>query len=42
MLSLLCENLPYISLLYMDEIDGDDSLKRYIFKNGEFRLDHED
>lgn len=39
---LLCENLSYISLLYMDEIDEDDSLKRYIFENGEFILDHEE
>ncbi|MGG0824583.1 hypothetical protein ABE099_17110 [Paenibacillus turicensis] len=42
MLYLLCENLPYISLLYMDEFDGDDSFKRYIFENGEFVLDQED
>lgn len=42
MLSLLCENLPYICLLYMDEIDGDDTLKRYIFENGKIIIDHED
>lgn len=41
LLHLLCENLPYISLLYLDEIDAKVSSRRYVLENGNFKLIHE-
>ncbi|MFW5436753.1 hypothetical protein [Paenibacillus apiarius] len=41
MLYLLCENLSYIFLLYMDEIDAKVSSRRYVLENGKFKLVYE-
>ncbi|MGG3283325.1 hypothetical protein [Paenibacillus solani] len=41
MLDLLCENLSYIYLLYMDEIDAKVSSRRYVLENGNFKLVYE-
>src|SRR5690606_5009936 len=41
MLYLLCENLSYISLLYMDEIDAKVSSRRYVLEHGKFKLVYE-
>jgi|GEM_PF-1236196 len=41
MLNLLCENLSYIFLLYMDEIDAKVSSRRYILENGKYKLVYE-
>ncbi|WP_213643453.1 hypothetical protein [Paenibacillus lautus] len=41
MLYFLCENLSYIFLLYMDEIDAKVSSRRYALENGKFKLVYE-
>lgn len=41
MLYFLCENLSYIFLLYMDEIDAKVSSRRYVLENGKFKLVYE-
>lgn len=41
MISFLCENLSYIFLLYMDEIDAKVSSRRYVIENGKFILVYE-
>jgi hypothetical protein len=40
-LDILYENLSYISLLYMDEIESKVSSRRYVLEDGKFKLVYE-